>query len=63
MAEQVTLDEIKKAREVIDRSPDVVRTPLLRHAQSMFPTLDQSIDLYLKLENMQTTGRFKENLK
>ena len=58
MAENVkiTSDDIKKACDVVNKSPDVVRTPLLQHVQPMFPALDQSVDLYMKLESMQTTG-------
>lgn len=56
MADQLTLEEIKKACDVLYKSPDIVKTPLLQHVQALFPVLDQSMDLYLKLENMQTTG-------
>ena len=51
-----TLDDIRKAREVLYSSPDIVKTPLLCHVQNWFPSLPQSMDLYLKMENAQTTG-------
>ena len=54
-ASLLTLEDIKSARLIIDASPHCVRTPLLQHVQTMFD-LDPSIDLHLKLENMQTTG-------
>ncbi|WAR25500.1 FSDH-like protein [Mya arenaria] len=59
MANNLTLADITSAAEVLKESPDVVRTPLLRQVQGMWPTIDQTTDLYLKLENMQTTGSFK----
>lgn len=55
----VTLDDIKKAREILNSSPDIVNTPLLCHVQNWFPFLPQDMDLYIKMENAQTTGSFK----
>ena len=52
-----TLDDIKKARDVLYSSPDIVRTPLLCHVQNLFPSLPQDMDLHIKMENAQTTGR------
>ena len=53
----VTLAEIKAAQKVLSESPlNVHRTPLLKHVTGMYPEVDPSVDLYLKLENMQTTG-------
>ena len=52
-----SLDDIKKARDVLYSSPDIVKTPLLCHVQNWFPSLPQDMDLYLKMENAQTTGR------
>ena len=52
----VTLDDIKKAREILNSSPDIVNTPLLCHVQNWFPFLPQDMDLYIKMENAQTTG-------
>lgn len=51
----VTLDDIRKAAEVIDGS--VIRTPLVPA-----PRLSRRLDceLYLKLENLQYTGSFKD---
>jgi hypothetical protein len=57
MAEMVSLDGIKKACDVLYSNPDIIQTPLLCHVQNMFPKIDQDVDLYLKLENMQTTGK------
>ncbi|KAL4226887.1 hypothetical protein ACF0H5_014865 [Mactra antiquata] len=59
MVDKVSLDDINKACSVLYKDPDVIQTPLLCNVQGMFPMLDQDIDLYLKLENMQTTGSFK----
>lgn len=56
---EVSLNGIKAACDILYRNPDIIQTPLLCHVQGMFPVLDQDIDLYLKLENMQTTGSFK----
>lgn len=56
----VNLKDIKCAQSVISESPlGVNETPLLQKMTSFFPSVDQSIDLSLKLENMQTTGSFK----
>lgn len=53
----VTLEDIEKAREIIMKSPlNVRKTPLLKNMTSYFPELDQSINLHLKLESLQTTG-------
>ena len=52
MADSVTLEQIKQAAEVVSSSPDVVRTPLLSHVQAMWPSLDQKMQLFLKLENI-----------
>lgn len=53
----ITFEEIKEARQNVAESRlGVVRTPLLKHVTQMFPQIPQSVDLYLKLENMQTTG-------
>ena len=54
---KVTLDEIKAASEVLYSSADIVKTPLIPHVQTWFPSLSQDMDLYLKLENSQTTGK------
>ena len=58
----VSLEDIQTAREVVDSSPYTVRTPLLSNVQQMFPELDPSIELHLKLENMQTTGFYNHLL-
>ncbi|KAK7490025.1 hypothetical protein BaRGS_00018725 [Batillaria attramentaria] len=57
-AELLTLSEIKEAGERLSASGMVVRTPLLKEVQAMFPDVG-NLHLYLKLENMQTTGSFK----
>ncbi|KAL3852758.1 hypothetical protein ACJMK2_016375 [Sinanodonta woodiana] len=57
--EEITLEHIQKATEGIYSSPDIIQTPLACHFQDRFPALDKSFDLYLKLENMQSTGSFK----
>ena len=53
----ITLTEINEARRNVENSDlGVIKTPLLKHVSGMFPQLQSSIDLYLKLENTQTTG-------
>ena len=53
----VTLEEIQEARKNLEESNlGVIKTPMLKHVTKMFPQLPASIDLYLKLENTQTTG-------
>ncbi|XP_076448691.1 L-threonine ammonia-lyase-like [Babylonia areolata] len=54
----VTLEDIEATRPRLQRSGMVVRTPLLRDVQAMFPEVG-NLRLHLKLENMQTTGSFK----
>jgi threonine dehydratase len=51
----VTLDDVRKAAEIIDGA--VIRTPLVPA-----PRLSRRLDceLYLKLENLQYTGSFKD---
>lgn len=51
----VRLEDIREARGVINRSPYVNRTPLVK----MPPDLVPGVCLYAKLENMQTVGSFK----
>ncbi|XP_033745239.1 serine racemase-like isoform X1 [Pecten maximus] len=54
----VTLDDVLRAKEVLKSSSlGVCRTPLIKNTD-MFPGLENS-EVYLKLENMQTTGSFK----
>ncbi|XP_061187813.1 L-threonine dehydratase catabolic TdcB-like isoform X2 [Saccostrea echinata] len=56
----VTLADIKKAREIIMTSPlNVHKTPILKDMTSYFPEIEQSMNLNMKLESMQTTGSFK----
>ncbi|XP_076114713.1 L-threonine ammonia-lyase-like isoform X1 [Mytilus galloprovincialis] len=56
----ITLREIEGARKNLAESDlGVIKTPLLKHVTGMFPQLPKSVDLYLKLENTQTTGSFK----
>lgn len=54
----VTLSQLEEARERLKHSAMVVRTPLLKEVQAMFPEVG-NLHLHLKLENMQTTGSFK----
>ncbi|XP_077987244.1 serine racemase-like isoform X4 [Glandiceps talaboti] len=54
----VTLEELKLAYEVVKESPLCIHTPMLHQVQDKFG-FDPSIDLHLKLENMQITGSFK----
>ncbi|XP_025091966.1 uncharacterized protein LOC112562733 isoform X1 [Pomacea canaliculata] len=56
--ELVTLDDIRAAKQRLLQNKLVVRTPLLREVQAMFPGVED-IRLHLKLENMQTAGSFK----
>lgn len=53
--ELVTLDDIRAAKQRLLQNKLVVRTPLLREVQAMFPGVED-IRLHLKLENMQTAG-------
>ncbi|OWF45249.1 uncharacterized protein LOC110457279 isoform X1 [Mizuhopecten yessoensis] len=54
----VTLDDVQRAREVLSNSSlGVCRTPMIKNS-AMFPGLENA-EVYLKLENMQTTGSFK----
>lgn len=58
--ELVTLDDISSARHVIESHPFVVKTPLIHDAEKMWDVVtSRDIRLFLKLENMQTTGSFK----
>lgn len=53
----ITLEEIQEARRNVENSDlGLIKTPLLKHVAGMFPQLPSSVDLYLKLENTQTTG-------
>lgn len=60
MAEEklLTLSQIHEASECLRCSGMVVRTPVLKEVQDMFPDVG-NLHLHLKLENMQTTGSFK----
>ena len=52
----ITLEEIKDARDTVYKSSlGVVRTPLMKNCQDMFPPL-KDVQLYIKMENTQTTG-------
>ncbi|KAH9510116.1 hypothetical protein Btru_043507 [Bulinus truncatus] len=65
----VTLEQIQEANTFLKTQREIIRTPTLLHVQSLFPVLnrdsassdcaDSDIDLYVKLENMQSTGSFK----
>ena len=52
----VTLTQIQEAQERLQKSGMVVRTPVIKGVQAMFPQVGNVV-LHLKLENMQTTGR------
>ena len=55
----VTIDDIKRARDIIMASQLKVRkTPLLKNMTSYFPELDPSLNLNMKLESLQSTGIF-----
>lgn len=54
----VSLDTILKAKKVIEMSPDVIRTPILHHIQHRLGLQETGIDLYLKAENMQRSGKY-----
>jgi len=51
----VSLNDIHKAVEVVNASPYVNRTPLVRMADRLIP----GVRLYAKLEGMQNVGSFK----
>ena len=48
----VSLEDIERARDVINSSPHVYRTPLVKMSNSLVP----GVCLYAKLENMQKVG-------
>ena len=60
----VTLEQVLDGYDFIKSCPDVVRTPLISHVQDLFketiretgPDLS-NVDLFMKMENMQTTGK------
>ena len=55
----VTIDDIKRARDIIMASPlKVHKTPLLKNMTSYFPERDPSLNLNMKLESLQSTGIF-----
>lgn len=62
MVDKLSLEDVNKACSVLYNNPDIIQTPLLCHVQGMFPMIDQDVDLYLKLENMQTTGKYTYTL-
>ena len=51
----VSLEDIEKARDVINSNPHVNKTPLIKMPASLVP----GVSLYAKLENMQVVGSFK----
>ena len=54
----VTLEDLVEARHLLAEESLLVRTPVLKHVQKFFTSVDeQNVDLYLKLENMQTMGK------
>ncbi|KAK3768908.1 hypothetical protein RRG08_060346 [Elysia crispata] len=61
----VTLEQVKAAHNYLKTRSDMVRTPTLMHVQSLFAehlpssASGEGIDLFMKMENMQTTGSFK----
>ena len=56
MGELVSQRDVEKAIEAIKESPMVFRTPMLQNAESIFG-FQNRCKLYLKLENMQNTGK------
>ncbi|XP_061663926.1 L-threonine ammonia-lyase-like [Syngnathoides biaculeatus] len=58
-ADSLTLDLIREARETVRRSPlGVINTPMVPWSQTTLPA-HKARSIYIKLENMQTTGSFK----
>ena len=65
----VTLAQIQDAYKFLKSSSGIVRTPTLSHVQSLFfnnvainSQLDiRKVDLFLKMENMQNTGKISYN--
>ena len=51
----LTLELMKSAAKVIEESKHCRNTPLLCHMAQVFG-IDDSVDLYMKLESMQVTG-------
>lgn len=56
----VSLEQIKAAYEEVQKSFLCTRTPLLEQVQSRFHE-GTPVELYLKLENTQVTGKLIQN--
>ena len=60
----ISLEQVKEAHKYLKSRSDMVRTPTLMHVQSLFEgylpitNSGKGIDLFMKMENMQTTGTF-----
>ena len=52
----ITLDDIHKARVCVEACPRIIRTPLVQDAQGLY-SIGNNVQLYLKLESLQYTGR------
>ncbi|XP_061523860.1 L-threonine dehydratase catabolic TdcB-like [Phycodurus eques] len=58
-ADSITMDLLREARETVRRSPlGVINTPMIPWSQTTLPA-HKANSIYIKLENMQTTGSFK----
>lgn len=51
----ITQEKLNKARMVVEKSPFVLRTPILRNAGELFG-LDKKCNVHVKLETLQKTG-------
>ncbi|XP_028397973.1 uncharacterized protein LOC114521673 isoform X2 [Dendronephthya gigantea] len=54
----ITQENLNKAKMVVEKSPFVLRTPILKNAEELFG-LDKRCNLHIKLETLQKTGSFK----
>ncbi|XP_071960598.1 L-threonine ammonia-lyase-like isoform X2 [Antedon mediterranea] len=54
----ITTEDLKAAYTVVQNSPLCIRTPMIHRCQQAF-SIEENVQLHLKLENSQTTGSFK----
>jgi hypothetical protein len=52
----VPYEVLESAYDVIRQTPYLVRTPCIQLDPRMYPSLPPASRIFLKLENMQTTG-------
>ena len=57
-----SLADLQLAYQVVRQSPMCVRTPMMHHVQDRME-MKEDMDLHLKLENMQITGKIFKSAK